>query len=61
MTIATKLKDTCFLEEKLRHDLDSILKSREINFADKGPYSQKYGFCSSHVYGCELDHKKAES
>ena len=33
---------------KAMTDLDSILKSREV-FADKGLYSQNYGFASSHV------------
>ena len=37
--------------------LDSILKSRH-QFADKGPYSQSYGFSSSHVQMWELDHKE---
>ena len=36
-----------------------ILKSRDY-FAGKGPYSQSYGFSSSHVWMWELDHKKAE-
>ena len=30
-------------------NLDSVLKSRDIT-ADKGPYSQSYGFSSSHVW-----------
>ena len=28
------------------------------HFADKGPYSQSYGFSSSHVQIWELDHKE---
>ena len=28
------------------------------HFTDKGPYSQSYGFSSSHVWMCELDHKE---
>ena len=28
------------------------------HFADKGPYSQNYGFSSSHVWICKLDHKE---
>ena len=32
---------------KAMTNLDSILKSRDINFADKGPSSQSYGFSSS--------------
>ena len=38
-------------------NLDSISKKRH-HFADKGPYSQSYGFSSSHVWMWELDHKK---
>ena len=30
-------------------NLDSILKNRDHHFADKGPYSQSYGFSSSHA------------
>ena len=30
-------------------NLDSVLKSRAITL-DKGPYSQSYGFSSSHVW-----------
>ena len=38
----------------------SILKSREQrhHFADMGLYSQCYGFCSSHIWMWELDHKE---
>ena len=35
-----------------------ILKSRHY-FTDKGPYSQSYGFSSSHVWMWELDHKES--
>ena len=38
-------------------NLDSIFKSR-LHFANKGPYSQSYGFSSSHVWLWELDHKE---
>ena len=38
-------------------NLDSILKSRHY-FANKGPYSQSYGFFRSHVWMWELDHKE---
>ena len=37
-------------------NLDSILKSRDINFADKGPSSQSYGFSSSHLWMWELNY-----
>ena len=33
--------------------LDSVIKSR-----DKEPYSQNYGFSSTHVQMWELDHKE---
>ena len=38
-------------------NLDSILNNRH-HFADKGTYSQSYGFSSSHVWLWELDHKE---
>ena len=40
-------------------NLDSILKSRDMTFADKGLYSQSYGFSSSHVWLWKLDHKES--
>ena len=56
VTAAMKFKDTCSVEEKLT-SLDSILKS--IDFANKGPSSQSYGFSSSHVWMWELDYKES--
>ena len=53
---ATKLKDACFLEEKLYKPRQCIKKQRH-NLANKGPYKQAYGF-SSDVRMCELDHKE---
>ena len=39
--------------------LDSVLKSKAITLPKKtGPYSQSYGFSSSHVWMWEMDHKK---
>ena len=34
------------------------IKNQRHYFADKGPYSQSYGFSSSHVWMWELDHKE---
>ena len=34
------------------------IKKQRYHFADKGPYSQYYGFSSSHVWMWELDHKE---
>ena len=41
-------------------NLNSVLKSRDNCFADKGvgPYNQSYDFSSSHVWMSELDHKE---
>ena len=38
------------LGRKAITNLDNILKSRDVDFADKGPSSQSYGFSSSHVW-----------
>ena len=40
-------------------NLDSILKKQRHYFANKGPYSQSYGFSSSHVWMWELDYKES--
>ena len=34
------------------------VKNQRCHFADKGPYSQSFGFPSSHVWMWELDHKE---
>ena len=49
VTEAMKLKDACSLEkscDKLRQHI----KNQRHYFANKGPYSQSYGFSSSPVY-----------
>ena len=38
------------LRRKAMTNLDSIIKKQKHHFANKGPYSQSYGFSSSHVY-----------
>ena len=52
-----EIKRRLLLGRKAMTNLDSILKSRH-NFANKGPFSQSYGFSSSHVWMWELDHKE---
>ena len=42
-----EIKRCLLLGRKTMANLDSVLKNREIT-ADKGPYSQRYGFSSSH-------------
>ena len=44
---------------KAMTNLDSILKSRDINFADKGPSRQSFCFSSSYVWVWELGHKES--
>ena len=46
------------LGRKVMTNLDSILKNRDIYFANKGLSSQSHGFSSNHVWMWELDHKE---
>ena len=45
-----EIKTHLLLERKVMTNLNSIFKSRDITFANKGPSSQGYGFSSSHVW-----------
>ena len=45
-----EMKRHLFLGRKAMTNQDSILKSRDIHFANKGPSSQNYGFSSNHVW-----------
>ena len=45
-----EIKRHLLLGRKAMTNLDSILKSRDIFLANKGLYSQSYGFSSSHVW-----------
>ena len=45
------------LGRKVRQTRQPIKKQRHY-FSDKGPFSQSYGFPSSHVWMSELDHKE---
>ena len=53
-----EIKRRLLLGRKVMTNLDSILKSRHY-FANKGPFSQGYGFSSSHVWMWELDYKES--
>ena len=55
VTAAMKLKDTCFLEEKLWPTYRQHIKKQRHYFDDNGPYSQSYCFSSSHLWIWELD------
>ena len=54
-----EIKRHLLLGRKAMTNLGSILKSRDIYFANKGPSSQSYGFSSSHVWMCELNYKES--
>ena len=45
-----EIKRRLLLGRKVMTNLDSILKSRDITLANKGPCSQGYGFSSGHVW-----------
>ena len=45
-----EIKRCLLLGRKVMTNLDSILKSRDIYFANKGLSSQGYGFSSGHVW-----------
>ena len=53
-----EIKRHLLLGRKAMTKLDSILKKQRHHFANRGPYSQSYGFSSSHVRMWELDHKE---
>ena len=53
------IKRRLLLERKAMTNLDSVSKSKDISLlTKKGPYSQSYGFSSSHVQMWEMDHKE---
>ena len=45
-----EIKRHLLLGRKAVTNLDSVLKSHRHYFANNGPYSQSYGFSSSHVW-----------
>ena len=54
VTVAMRLKDTC----SLKNSHGQTIKKQKHYFANK-VFSQRYGFSSSHVWMCELDHKES--
>ena len=52
-----EIKRCLLLGRKAMTNLDSILESRDI--ANKGPFSQSYGFSSSYVWMWQLDYKES--
>ena len=49
-----EIKRHLHLERKPR----PCIKKQRHHFANKSPYTQSYGFSSSHVWMSELDHKE---
>ena len=45
-----EIKRRLLLGRKAMVNLDSNIKKQRHYFADKGPYTQSYGFSSSHVW-----------
>ena len=45
-----EIKRCLLFGRKVMTNLDSILKSRDINFANQSPSSQSYGFSSNHIW-----------
>ena len=56
LIVATNSKDAYSLEESYDKPRQ-LIKKQICHFADKGPYSQSFGFSSSHIWIWELDHK----
>ena len=52
-----EIKRRLLLGRKVMTNLDSILKSRDVD--NKGLSSLGYGFSSGHVFICELDYKES--
>ena len=51
--------DNHMLINKRISAINKIFEKQRCYFASKGPYSQSYGFSSSHIWMWELDHKKS--
>ena len=58
VTAAVKLKTFAPCKKSYDQPRQHIKKWRRY-FADKGPYSQSYGFSSSHIWMWDLDHKES--
>ena len=55
-----EIKRCLLLGRKAMTNLDSILKSRDINYSvNEGPSSQGYGFSSGHLWMWEFDYKES--
>ena len=59
VTAVMKLKKTLAPWKESYDQPKQHIKKQRYHFADKGPYSQGYGFSSSHVWMCELECKES--
>ena len=55
---SNEIKRHLLFGRKAMTNLDRVLKKQRYHVGDKSPYSQSYGFSSSHVQICELGHKE---
>ena len=56
-----EIKRRLLLGRKAVTNVDKRIKKQRHHFADEGPYSQSYGFSSSHVRMWELDHTEGRA
>ena len=54
-----EIKRHLLLERKAVTNTRQHTKKQRHYFANRGPSRQSYGFCSSHVWMLELDHKQS--
>ena len=54
-----EIKRLLLLGKKSYDKPSQHIKKQRDHFANKSPYSQNYGFSSSHVWVWELDHKES--
>ena len=56
-TVTAAMKFTCFSGKKSHDKPRQHIIKQKPHLADKSPYSQVYGFSSSHIWMWALDHK----
>ena len=54
-----EIKRRLLLGRKVKTNLDSMLKSKDMFLANRNPSSQGYGFSSGHAWMWELDYKES--
>ena len=59
ITADSEIKRHLLLGRKAMINLRQHIKKQRYHFAGKCPYSQTYGFSSSHIWMSELEHKES--